>query len=309
MNNSTMTTTILIALLLGSTRAYAAGSAGGEPLNFLLLDADARAVAMGGAYTALAADANALLYNPGALGRIGRHEATFMHNSYFTGISQEYAAYASPSGWGAGVNYLDTGDIANATVSNPNGAGLAASRLNDLAVSGGYGRAVGGGLSLGAGLKFIRGSIADVEGRTFAADLGALYDVPSLRGLSLAVAVQNIGPAVKFHSASENLPLNFRGGAGFVFEALGQKSTASIDVSKGRTGNAQAAAGLESVVQKVLALRLGFTTKNAAGMGITAGVGLIFDRLSFAYAFVPFGEFGNAHRASVSWRWGAAKGG
>lgn len=304
---TTTTKTLLLALLLAPARAFAAGAAGGEPLNFLLLDADARAVAMGGAYTALATDANALLYNPGALGRIERREATFMHSSYFAGVSQQYAAYASPGGWGANFNYLTTGEIRNASISNPNGTGLAGSTLSDLAVGAGYGRAVGGGLSLGAGLKFIRESIADVNGETFAADLGALYDVPAVRGLSLAAAVQNIGPAVKYQSASENLPLNVRGGAGFVFDAFGQRHAASIDASKGRSGDATAAAGFETVVQKVLPLRVGFTTRNSAGMSITAGVGLIFDQLAFAYAFVPFGELGYAHRVSVSWRWGSSK--
>lgn len=303
----TTTKTLLLALLLAPARVLAAGAAGGEPLDFLLLDAGARAVAMGGAYTALATDADALLYNPGALGRIERHEATIMHSSFFTGISQQYAGYASPQGWGANFNYLTTGKIRNASISNPNGTGLAGNSLSDLAVGAGYGRSIGGGLSLGGGLKFIRESIADVRGHAFAADLGALYEVPSLRGLSLAAAVQNIGPALKFQSASENLPLNFRGGAGYVFDAMGLRNTASIDVSKGRSGDAIAAAGWETVVNKVLPLRIGFTTKNSAGMGITAGVGLIFDRFAFAYAVVPYGELGDTHRVSVSWRWGPPK--
>lgn len=305
-NTALITATFLIALL-APAGAFAAGAAGGEPLDFLQLDADARAVAMGGAYTALATDANALLYNPGALGRIERRQATFMHSSSFAGIRQQYAAYASPQGWGANFNYVTTGDVENTSISNPNGTGLGSSALRDLAVGGGYGRAVGGGLSLGAGLKYIRETIADVSGQTFAADFGALYEVPAVRGLSLAVAALNVGPAVKFQSASENLPLSFRAGAGFVFDALGQKSTASIDAGKGRSGDATAAAGLETVVQKVLPLRIGFASKNSAGVGITAGVGLNLEQLAFSYAFVPYGELGSSHRVSVALLWGASK--
>jgi hypothetical protein len=299
--------TLLIALLLGAARASAAGSAGGEPLDFLNLDADARAVALGGAYTALATDANALLYNPGALGRIDRNVATFMHSSYFTGVRQQYAAFASRNGWGVNFNYLTTGDIRYASLSDPNGTGLGSNTLNDLAVGAGYGRAVGGGLSLGAGLKYVRENVADARGHAFAADLGSFYEVAGIRGLTFGAAILNIGPALKYQSASENLPLNIRGGAGYVFDAAGLRNTASIDVSKGRGGDAAASAGLETIVNNALPLRIGFTTKNSAGMGFTAGVGLNLDGFSFAYAFVPFGELGDAHRASVTWRWGPAQ--
>ena len=105
-------------------RAALAGSAGADPFNFLFLDANARPVGLGGAYTSLATDANALLYNPAGLAKVPRHEATFMHNSYMQGINQEYLAYANPAGWGAELNYLGFGTVPRTTTANPDGAGL-----------------------------------------------------------------------------------------------------------------------------------------------------------------------------------------
>lgn len=299
-----MAAALAIALFLGASPSFAGGSAGGEPLNFLLLDANARAVAMGGAYTALVADANALLYNPAGLARISRDEATFMHNSYFTGVNQEYAAYASPRGWGANINYLNSGDIANTSISAPGGSG-GSSSLSDLALAGGYGRKLGDAFSAGAAFKFVRESIAGVNGAAWALDFGVLYSVPQVAGLSLGGSILNFGPTVKFQAAHENLPLNIRGGTAYDFVAMGQKSAVSFDLSKERSSSVVAAIGLETILVKVMPIRLGFTTNNDAGPGITTGVGWIHKGLSVDYAFVPFGDLGNAHRASVTWRWGS----
>lgn len=306
MKNLQATLALLIALLLGAAPAFAAATGGGEPLNFLLLDGNARAVALGGAYTALATDANALLYNPAGLARISRDEATFMHNSYFTGVYQEYAAYASPKGWGANLNYLNSGSVANTSVSNPDGSG-GSSDLTDLAFTGGYGRKLGESLSVGGSLKYVRESIAGVTGTAFALDAGAMFAVSQVPGLTLGGSILNLGPTVKFQAANENLPLNIRGGAAYIFDVMGQKSTFAFDVSKERSSSLVVAFGMETVLAKVLPIRLGFTTNNDAGPGITTGVGYIYNGLAFDYAFVPLGDLGNAHRMSVTWRWGAPK--
>jgi tetratricopeptide (TPR) repeat protein len=301
------TAAALLALLLGAGAARADGSSGAEPFNFLFLDANARAVAMGGAYTALATDANALLYNPAGLARIERNEATFMHNSYPAGAYQEYGAYASPGGWSASFNYLNFGNVANTTISNPGGAGLGATGLYDMAFNGGYGRTFGEDLSLGAEAKYIRESAGAISGAGAAFDFGALYAAPRLPGLTLGAALQNAGPTVKYEGAAENLPLNLRGGAAYSFDAAGQRSVVSFDVGKERTSSPIVSAGAETVLVKALAIRLGFTTANSAGLGLTTGVGWSHNDLSFDYAFVPYGAIGNAQRVSVTWRWGSAK--
>ena len=298
---------IVLALLMGVGAARADGSAGAEPFNFLFLDANARAVAMGGAYTALATDANALLYNPAGLGLIGKNEATFMHNSYPAGAYQEYGAYASPRGWGGSFNYLNSGSVANTTISNPGGAGLGTSGLYDLAVSGGYGRRFGDALSLGAEGKYIRESISGIAGAGEAFDFGALYAVPQLSGLMVGAALQNVGSTVKFESAAQNQPLNLRAGAAYSFDARGQKSVVSLDVSKERTSSPVVAAGAETILVKAMPIRVGFTTNNNAGLGLTTGVGWIHKDLAVDYAFVPYGTLGNAQRVSVTWRWGSTK--
>ncbi len=131
-----------LALLLPGGRAFASGSGGTAPFQFLFLDADARSVGMGGAYSALATDANALHYNPGGLGRVERSRATFMHNEYFEGISQQYIGVAMRGGLGLNLNVLNSGEVQRTLVSNPTGAGLGSATLQDLALGAGWGHAV-----------------------------------------------------------------------------------------------------------------------------------------------------------------------
>lgn len=297
-----------VIVLAGLSRVgpcAAASSAGAEPFNFLFLDTSARAVGMGGAYTALATDANALSYNPAGLGRVANREATFMHNQHFESITQEYLGFVDPRGWGASLNYLSFGDVPKTTISNPAGTGLGSVGMKDMAFSAGYGRGVNKELSLGVGVKLIKESISNISVSAFAVDLGALYYVPGIPKLTLGFAVQNLGPAVKFHTVEENLPLNLRSGAAYGFTLLGRKTTVAIDVMKEKSEGALLGSGLEIMAAKTVPVRLGFNTRNDAGAGISAGLGWIHKNFIFDYAIVSYGNLGITHRISLICIWGS----
>lgn len=297
---------LVFGLLLHNLPAAHAGSAGAEPFNFLFLDANARAVGLSGAYTALASDPNALLYNPAGLGKVRVDQVTFMHNQYFQGITQEYLAYASPHGWGASFNYLSFGEIRNTTLSNKTGTGLGTFGLTSMALTGGYGRSMTDDLSFGVGIKFLREVIDDASGQGVALDMGLVYSVPMISGLSIGAALQNLGPSVKFQSANEDLPLAFRAGTAYVFDFLKRENTLALDLVKARNESALAAFGAETTLGESFPVRIGYNTRNDDGPGITAGLGYVHKDMSFDYAFAPFKELGDAHRFSFSFRWGNA---
>jgi hypothetical protein len=245
-----------------------------------------------------------LLYNPAGLGFIRRYGATFMHDQYAAGIMQEYAAFAAPQGWGASLNMLNSGAITQTTLSNPNGTGLDATGLSDLALSAGYGHAFGDSLSLGLGMKYLHESIADVAAYDFAFDIGALYAAQEIKGLTLGAALQNLGPKIRFQGPSEDLPLNLRMGAGYAFDAKGTKNTLSFDLTQQRGQGLLMAAGAEIVLAKVMAIRLGFASRNNAGWGLTAGAGWVWKGASLDYGIAPYGDLGVAQRVSLTLRWG-----
>lgn len=298
------------AFILGCSGPAFAASAGAEPFNFLFLDANARPVALGGAYTALADDGNALQYNPGGLGLLNGHEATFMHNQYLDGLSQEYGGVSYDlkefGGAGVNVNFLSFDRITKTRYDLPDGGSLGRFGLTDLAVSLGYGYRVLENLGAGLAYKYLREVVDDRPAGGHAADLGVLYR--PLEKLTLGLSAQNLGPAVRFQGPKEQLPLNLRGGAAYQFDLAGLRNTFSVDVTKARNGKAVAHGGLESVLFGMMPIRVGYSSRNDAGPGVTGGVGWIYRGMRIDYAFVPYGDLGFGHRMSAAFRWGGTDG-
>ncbi|MBI5240184.1 MAG: PorV/PorQ family protein [Elusimicrobia bacterium] len=297
----------LVCALAGALARPAAAdtAAGAESFDFLLLDANARAVGLGGAYTALATDANALLYNPAGLGLVGAHEATFMHNQYVQGLTQDYAAFAFKQGFGVNLNYLDFSNIPRTTLANPDGT-LGSFGISDLALGAGYGRSFyDGRLALGGGAKYLRETIDKVSADGYAFDAGVLAKIKERPGLSLGAAVLNVGPEVRYVSTKEKLPSAVRAGAAYRCTLKGTDNTFAFDLSKVRTDKLRIGVGVETLLSHLVALRAGFTTRNDTDIGITGGLGVNWRSLAVDYAFVPFAALGIAHRISLTFRWGS----
>lgn len=294
---------LVLALAVAAPRARAeAASAGAQPFSFLGLDSSARAAALGGAYTAISDDANALQYNPAGLGRLTRNEASFMHNLYFQSAAQDHAAVAFLPGFGLSADVLNYGTLTRTTYSSPDG-NQGTFSISDTALSAGYGRAFGP-LALGAAGKWLRESNDGTVGTAVAADAGALLDVPGAPGLRLGAAAQNIGGRVRFQSDGEALPATVRAGAAWSFAAFGQDNVLAVDGFKEGTDRARLSAGAETVAGGSLALRAGFTTRNDAGIGLSAGVGWRGQAWAIDYALAPYGDLGLTHRVGLSYRWG-----
>ncbi len=292
---------LLAALAAGSARAQS--SAGADAFDFLRLDANARAVGMGGAYTALATDSNALLYNPAGLARVRTNEATFMHNQYALGVGQQYIGAALKNGLGFQFNYASLGNVPRTTIANPGGTG---GRLNvsDTSLGAGYGRELSANLALGGGLKYISESLGDVSVSGYAADLGGLYRMPDVNGLTLGASLLNLGPSVKFQSNSEKLPTTIRLGSAYRLRLPRNDLTFGFDITKSVTDKVRLGIGAETLIDEKFAVRAGFTTRQDVGIGIAFGLGWKGRKVGADYAFVPLGELGNAHRISFTLRWG-----
>lgn len=299
-NRASWTWLALAALAAAAPRARAAG--GSDSLEFLLMDGHARPAALGGAYAALASDASALRYNPGGLGFVAVDELALTHNQYVQSVRQQQAGLALRSGWGAELNYLDFGRIQRTTLSNPNGTGDRAG-LDDMAFSGGYGRRFGD-LAVGGAAKYFRETADRTVASGFAGDAGVMWRPSGIPGLSAGAAVLNAGPDVKYQSLKQKLPALARAGASYSFDAAGNGNTATFELSRTRADSIIPSFGFETVFAKAVAFRLGYTRRANAGLGLTGGVGWLYDRFVVGYAFSPYGDLGVAHRVTLAFRWG-----
>ncbi|MDD5305336.1 MAG: PorV/PorQ family protein, partial [Elusimicrobia bacterium] len=270
-------TRALAAILLAASAAASAraqSAAGADTFDFLRLDANARAVGMGGAYTALAVDSNALLYNPAGLARVRSSEATFMYNQYAQGIGQQYIGAALKNGLGFQFNYATLGDVPRTTISNPGGTGDRLS-ISDTSLGAGYGRELTADLAAGGGIKYITETLGDASVSGYAVDLGGLYRMPDVKGLVLGASLLNLGPSVKFTSASEKLPTTLRLGSAYALRLPRNDGTVAFDLTKSVLDKVRMGFGAETLIDERFAVRAGFTTRQDAGLGLSVGLGWV----------------------------------
>lgn len=284
---------------------------GGETAHFLKIGAGARPIGMGGAFTAVADDVNALTTNPAGLGGLKSREVGFTHAELFGDVGLDFAAYAhplSPPGGSdlshsiaAGITRLAQGALEGRDSSRQKTSPFSAS---DLALQVGYGISLPGGIGLGGGFKFLKSEIGSARATGWALDLGAQT---RLGRLGLGVAAQNLGPGLKFDSERGSLPTALSVGASYpILRGLVGSADFKLHTGDGKT---EFGFGTEAAVLPMLTLRAGYLASalSPGGLGssltgLGAGFGLKFGVLSADYAFVPYGELGSAQRFSLGAR-------
>ncbi|MBI4387024.1 MAG: PorV/PorQ family protein [Elusimicrobia bacterium] len=312
-----MKTILSLALLLamrpaqaGDFGSDAVGTTGSE---FLTIDAGARGVAMAGAYTAATDDAYSLYWNPAGLTKIPRASAVLMNTQYLAGINYYYAAYAQhfqDGVIGGALRYLDFGTFAKTDI---NGNSQGSFHPRSFAYEVGYGRDIpdlsDGNREVSAGLTgrwFQSDMVAKAGG--FAMDLGVqARDEKALYPFQYGLVVQNLGRGQKFDQVRDSLPMRVRMGAAVHWTP---QFLLSLEAVTPASNEPYGAAGAEFLLGSDrtyhAALRAGVESQSLTGgldgfRGFSLGLGLSDSRLSFDYAFAPYGPLGNTHRFSMSY--------
>lgn len=291
------------ALIIAALLAPAAQAA--ETASFLNIGDGARAVSMGGAYTALASDANALYWNPAGLAVLEKPEATVSHAEFAQSRRQDFLGLAQPTPqgtFGAALSYLSQSMLEGRDAAGRPTSGFEAS---DAVLSASYGRKTEL-VDLGASVKYIRSHIGSAEAQTVALDAGARK---TLGGLIVGATLRNLGPGLKYDSQRNDLPL--RAALGVAYKLPGGHALAAELVNGPRGAGTDGSVGGEYQAIKNIHLRAGYTSQSAvsggssfdAVRGLTLGVGFSNSRWSLDYAAMPMGELGSAHRFTVGTRW------
>jgi hypothetical protein len=200
------TIAVLLALMLVAANYALAGrgdKAGTSAAPELMIPVGARDVALGGSSLATTAGVEAIFWNPAGLSRssVGS-EVMFSHMNYIADIGVEYLALgATFEGFGSlgfSLKALSIGDIAITTETSPDGNGELFSPTYIVAGLT-YSRLLTDRVSVGLTTKLISERIDRVSASGVAFDVGVQYDgFAGVSGLSIGVAVKNIGPAMQF---------------------------------------------------------------------------------------------------------------
>ena len=285
--------------------APAWASTGQEGASFLDIPVGAEPAALGSAYTAVAENAYAPVWNPAGLAGLDVAEASAMHTSYLESIHYDHLSGVfplhlsdRPSAVGVALQLLGSGDI-DARDENGNPTGSFSTSFGAYSLS--YGQAVGERSAVGGTLKMVHEKIADVGATAFALDLGWLFHYTP--AMTFAAALSNAGTSLKLVDQSDPLPLQARVGTAWRFHP---NFRISDDLIARRNGPFANALGLEWSPAALYALRFGYNTSHTKELGVlaglTAGFGLRFLGQEFAYAWVPFGDLGDTHYFSLQLR-------
>jgi hypothetical protein len=294
------------ALKLAVMLALIARTSGAvETASFLNVGVGARGLAMGGAYTALADDANAIYWNPAGLAQVVDHEFQVSDAELTQSTREDFFSYAQTASFGtfaAAATYFDDGTLDGRDAQgHPTGSFSAA----DAAAAGAFARKTDL-VDLGGSVKFIQSHIGSAQATTFAVDLGARRQFGNV---VVGAALRNAGPGMKFDSETDDLPMRLALGAAYKL-AGGHALTAEL-TNAPRAGGTDVGFGGEYRALKDIYLRAGYTTQSAitggtgfnAIDGLTLGVGFRSSRWTIDYAAVPMGELGSTQRFTLGARW------
>ena len=325
----------VVAAVLGAGDAAAQTKTGTTILNFLGIEPSARFTAMGNAATSITDDIQAVYYNPGALGWMGRGAVQFTHGIWFAGIQYDYAAAALTAGnWGnvsLAVTSLRSGDMPVRTVDQPLGTGEQFS-VRDVAIAAGYGRQISERFAAGVRIQWASETIWNTGLDLFTASLGTVYRLTD-SGLSLGSSLLNVGTRGRFSGrdlaiqydrdpdqAGDNsqlpasqfaddfpLPIVFRVGLSYPYQVTpNSRLLFAVDASHPSDNTESLDLGWEWTWRNALSIRGGYQnlSQQDSEFGLTTGVGIRTDtgggrafRVDYGWAYHAFLE--DVHRFTL----------
>jgi hypothetical protein len=170
----------------------------------------ARPVGMGGAYTAVADDANALFWNPAGLALDAGLRADVTMMKLLQSVSYTSAGLVAPLGHGLAAGcaggYLNTSDIRRDEL----GQEVGTFGLSDLAIGPGIAWQPLPGLGVGVGAKYVASRIDSFQACAVSFDGGIIYQ--PVRYFTVGASLLHVGPPRKFIADWEYPPVNLRTG-------------------------------------------------------------------------------------------------
>ncbi len=207
----------LVAALLSGIPAGLAAQAtnqdntgyGTTSAEFLLLGAGARGAALGGAFSAIAADASALYYNPAGAALMSRPGAMLSTYKYVADTRYSWAGFTVPTSGGERAFGVQVGTFGFSnqpvyTSAQPDGTGANYS-VNETFVGVTLSQNFSDRFSAGITPKFIFDNLGDASGTAFAVDFGTnFHAMLSGHPIKFSFVLANLGTNLKYGGVALN---------------------------------------------------------------------------------------------------------
>lgn len=303
MHLTRLITIIGIILVLSSANAFSSGTTAAD---FLNIGVSAHQEALSGSGDVLSNDISAAFINPAGLSFMERAGATFMHSIWYQDISYEYLGTALPlsskSTIGVSSVYLHMGKI---DAYNSYDQEIGSVAPYSLAAIASYSYKIRYNLSLGINAKIISEKLVEKQANGYAVDLGGQY---LLNNFSFGLAVDNLGPNMKYENESYKLPTAVSFGFGYALPTM--PVAVMIGARKAIDQDISLATGLEYRLNDYFSLRSGYGAigENNQASDFNLGAGFRFSSGVIDYAFNPGNHMGATHAFSFTFSFGKQAG-
>jgi len=256
-------------------------------MSSLLIAPSARIAALGGAGYAIDNGSSSQWSNPALLTFTDKRKAEFTHTEWIEGITQEYAAFATPLDHGSigiAVHLLDSGDIEGR---DDYGSYTGNYSITTAGISFTYAAHVTSWLSVGATYKKLYQKIAEETAGGNAFDAGITIETP-VTGLRFGAAARNYGRMDKLREERSKLPETI--GAGFCYSGIlpmyGRYYSAVADYIVPRYGDNGVRLGFNLNASEHLFFRLGYRN-DSDFEDFCYGAGFVWDRIMADLSYSP----------------------
>ena len=314
----TLFTFLFLALvaLTSALQAQTSANGGLNAYDFVQISPSARAIAVGGAYTALGDDVSSIYYNPAGVASVLTNEIEMAYISLYQGLSYETLAFAYPmepvfhglgGTFAVSVNMLQPGTLEK---TNDVGVTISTFSAGDDLFTFTYAHELGSDFQAGMSFKYIQQQIDVVSSSLLAVDAGILF-APGNDGVRVGVDLKNIGD----NASSYSLPFTLNTGISFrqygIFTkqddmALSIDSAFPMVIQDSLAVNIGAEYNLKWVGSRI-SLRGGYSfvgNTDLTGIGLSAGAGYGMDFgglvVFLDYAYTPADVFGDSNRFSLT---------
>ncbi|MEE8436803.1 MAG: PorV/PorQ family protein [Candidatus Neomarinimicrobiota bacterium] len=303
--------------------------------SFLEVGIGSRAIAMGGAFVAVANDASGIYWNPAGISRIRTREFIFEHINWLVDISINHVGAVIPlqryGSLGAFVTSVTTPRMVVRTVEYADGTGEYFNASN-LVFGLSYAKNLTDRFSLGMNVKYISERIWHEQAQSIALDIGTLYNT-GLGSLVIGASISNFGSSMQLDGSDliiyydtaplidgNNdrimgklltdewpLPLNMQFGGSYTFrKTKAAQLVISVDALHPVNNTESVNAGFEWSLFNALFIRGGYKAlgQQDSEEGLTLGGGLRYklfgsSAIRVDYAYADFGHLKGVQRFTL----------